>query len=1148
MGVFEKVSTDLDFPKEEKEILAFWKERRIFQKSLELRKNGEPFVFYEGPPTANGLPHNGHVLTRVIKDLFPRYQTMRGKFVGRKAGWDTHGLPVETEVEKELKIHGKAAIEAYGVEPFIQKCIDSVFRYTKEWEELTERIGFWVDLDDAYVTYHKSYVESVWWALSQLFAKGLLYQGHKVVWWWAQGGTALSAAEVGQGYRTVDDPSVYVSFPLIDSDQALLVWTTTPWTLSSNSYAAVRADFDYVLCDVHGKKTWLAEGLRDALSKKLKSDCTVLETKKGKDLVGLKYAPPFDLFAEHAKEYFRVVAAEFVTLDAGTGIVHIAPAFGEDDFEVYKREKPSLLLCAVKPDGTFIDAMGPKYAGRWVKEADKDLVHTLKERGVLVHSETYRHEYPFCVRADQDPLIQYARPAWYIRTTEVISSAIASSSAVKWLPEHIKEGRMGDFLRNNVDWALSRERWWGTPLNVWKCAQGHMYAPSSTKDILAKNPKAFDHFHEAKKANPKLNEHLIVHKPWIDKVEFPCPECKETMKRVPEVIDCWFDAGCMPFAQWGYPHTGKEIFEKNFPADFISEAIDQTRGWFYSLLMISTLVFPDAEKPNPFETCVVLGHVCDKEGKKESKSKGNYTPPEAVYDKVEMPLRVVGTDAPAGKVLVCMEDYEALDLPPKATGMILRAGGKEMKVDVETKKGLGRRQIVTSGDLGSPVVLADPTQPAPGADAFRWFFYASSPPWSNTRHSLANVRAQQKEFLVKLRNTYAFFVIYANIDGFDPAKDDGEAKTSELDRWILSELHQTVRGVTEDLDGYLVYEATQKLGSLVDALSNWYVRRSRERFWRSGWDPDKRAAYRTLYECLSTLSKLIAPFVPFTAEGMHRNLVRGGSESVHLADWPSADTAKIDPALSSKMSAVRDIVSLGLQVRTAAKLKVRQPLRTAHVVLSKPDAAIEAAAEMMKDELNVLGVHFVPAAQTRDYVEVQLKPNFRSLGQRGLGREAQMLKKRFAELSPETATKLHRDVATLGKVEFQGVELVPDDLEVAFVTKPGFAAAGDRIGVVALETTLDEELKDLGVLRELVNRVQGARKDAKLDFADRIKLGIVGGERVQKVLARYESDLAREVLATEISGAALQDAPPREVEIEGEHVTLYLISIPSRGS
>ncbi|MEO6418640.1 MAG: isoleucine--tRNA ligase, partial [Polyangiaceae bacterium] len=720
LPVFAKVSSELNFPKEEQEILALWKAKKIFEQSLEARAGAEAFVFYEGPPTANGLPHNGHVLTRVIKDLFPRYKTMQGYQVPRKAGWDTHGLPVEVEVEKELRIHGKAAIEAYGVEPFIAKCIESVFRYTDEWEKLTDRVGFWVDLKEAYVTYHKSYVESVWWALSELVKKGLLYQGHKVVWWWAQGGTALSAGEVGLGYKQVDDPSVYVEFPLDDDPTtALLAWTTTPWTLSSNMYAAVRSSFDYVVVRVEGRsrKLIIAKELRESLEKKLKTELVVERELKGSELVGRGYQVPDWHFRKlgAAAPVWTVIDAEFVTLDSGTGIVHIAPAFGEDDFQAHKAQERKVghdipLFNAVKPDGTFIPEM-IDYAGRWVKDCDKEIQEELKARGVLVHAELYRHDYPFCWRSDQDPLIQYARPAWYIRTTEKIKGAIANNQEINWLPPHIKDGRFGDFLANNVDWALSRERYWGTPLNIWiNDVTGNIEAPSSVDEILKKNPRAFDHFEAAKKKDPTLNPHLIVHKPWIDAVTWENPGEKGVYRRVPEVIDGWFDSGCMPFAQWGYPHQGEAQFKKSFPADFISEAIDQTRGWFYTLLMVSTLVFDEecqkrlgigpVKYPYPFKTCVVLGHVSDKEGKKESKSKGNYTPPDVILDAVKMDFAVLDpSDLPknnkkaVGGVMIAPEDLEGLDL---LEGTVVRVsqGGASKELQVWGVKGLPRRVAV----------------------------------------------------------------------------------------------------------------------------------------------------------------------------------------------------------------------------------------------------------------------------------------------------------------------------------------------------------------------------------------------------------------------------------------------------------------------
>ncbi|HEY1537007.1 MAG TPA: class I tRNA ligase family protein, partial [Polyangiaceae bacterium] len=708
-----------DFPKYEQNILDFWAQHGIFAKALnEGASSAKKYVFYEGPPTANGLPHNGHVLTRVMKDLFPRYHAMLGEQVLRKGGWDTHGLPVEVEVEKELRIHGKAAIEEYGVEPFVKRCIDSVFRYTSDWERLTSRIGFWVSLDDAYVTYHKSYVESVWWALSELFKKGLLYQGHKVVWWWAQGGTALSAAEVGSGYKTVDDPSVYVAFPLVDqADTALVVWTTTPWTLPSNGYAAVRPNTKYDIVELgpelegKGKKPSkplelgvsrliVASDLRTALAEKLGRELRPVQSVLGEELAGKRYRPPFDFYAKSLGEtrvalknggddalWWRVIVEDFVTLDTGTGIVHIAPAFGEDDSVAHNRQLARYqdplaveLLCAVLPNGEFKPGFG-SLSGRWVKSCDRDIIQDLSARKLLVFEELYRHDYPFCWRSEEDPLIQLARPAWFIRTTAELDRALANNQAVNWLPEHIKDGRFGDFLKNNVDWALSRERYWGTPLNVWSCSANseHKLAPSSIAQIESRNPHAFAYFHEEKRKHPELSPHLQVHKPWIDHVTFPCPSCGAEMRRVPEVIDCWFDSGCMPFAQWGFPHEhgSKEKFDAAFPADFISEAIDQTRGWFYSLLMISSLIFDREtqeslklervrELPHPFQTCIVLGHICDREGKKESKSKGNYTPPDIIIDRVRMDFGALAeahgqTPAP-GEALIAREDLEGMDL------------------------------------------------------------------------------------------------------------------------------------------------------------------------------------------------------------------------------------------------------------------------------------------------------------------------------------------------------------------------------------------------------------------------------------------------------------------------------------------------------
>jgi isoleucyl-tRNA synthetase len=1228
--LFAPVTSELDFPRDEGRILALWKERKIFDKTLssDSRATGPSkgtFVFYEGPPTANGMPHNGHVLTRAVKDVFPRYKTMRGYDVPRKAGWDTHGLPVEVEVEKELRIHGKAGIERYGVRPFIARCIDSVFRYTDAWEKLTDKIGFWVDLDAAYVTYHRSYVESVWWALSELHRKGLLYRGHRVCWWWPQGGTALSAAEVGSNYKTVDDPSAYVAFPLVDApDTALVAWTTTPWTLPSNGYAAVKADVDYAVVDAGVQKLIVAAALREALAKKLKLDLPVLRTMKGHELVGQRYVPPFDTYAKdlvdktarlgeggEAPLYWRVIAADFVTLDSGTGVVHVAPAFGEDDFEAHRRElaryvDPSEvpLLCAVRPDGTFGPEMG-ELAGVWVKDADARILKDLAARARLVFEEKYRHDYPFCWRADDDPLIQLARPAWYIRTTREIGRAIDNNRTVDWHPEHIKEGRFGDFLANNVDWALSRERYWGTPLNVWVCdADGeHQHAPASVTAIEALNPRAFDHFHAAKKADPSLNEHLIVHKPWIDEVTFACQHagCGGTMRRVTEVIDAWFDSGSMPFAQWGYPHApgSKEQFDRAFPADFISEAIDQTRGWFYSLLMVATLVFDEATQermglgrvrafPLPYKTCVVLGHVCDREGKKESKSKGNYTPPEVILERVRMDFAAIDAshtkaqEPTPGTALIAREDYEGLDLTGECAKVVLYRGDREdqgLAMELRPTKGLPRRIVLLAREdldrlgltprdnaldtlpndvprlpLTERVTIEDPTTPAPGADAFRWFFYASSPSWTNTRHSLSNVRSYQKEYLVKLRNVYAFFTIYANIDGFSPVHRPARTVSERplLDRWILSELAMATRDVTGALERYHLYDAAQRLVELSDALSNWWLRRSRARFWASADDAlaeqDKLDAYFTLYEALVAMAKLTAPFTPFFAEELYQNLVRRplpqAPESVHLVAYPEADGSVMDEPLAREMGAVRELVSLGLQVRTANKLKVRQPLSRADIVVSGPAlaSALAAYVELIGEELNVHEVRFLRPGEEGQAVRYALKPNFRALGPK-LGKKVQLAKQVLAKAD---AGALRAELATEGQVtldlEGERVDLGPAEIEVSVEAAEGYAAAGGRVGVVVLHTALTEELRDEGLGRELLARIQGLRKELGLEFVARIRLAIDGSERVHRVVQAAEAMLKREALIERLEiGAPSFEATVRELSVDGELVRVALL-------
>jgi isoleucyl-tRNA synthetase len=1257
---FHKVAAELDFPRGESKILRFWKENRIFEKSLEARQGCPTFVFYEGPPTANGLPHNGHVLTRAIKDLFPRYKTMRGFSVPRKAGWDTHGLPVEVEVEKELRIHGKADIERHGVAPFVIRCVDSVFRYTAEWERLTERIGFWVDLKEAYVTYHRQYVESVWWALANLYEKGLLYRGHKVVWWWAQGGTALSSAEVGLGYRPVDDPAVFVAFPLIDEPgTALLVWTTTPWTLPSNMYAAVKPDVEYVAVQDGDRKFIVAAALRAELEQKLKRELTVTGSFRGEALVGKRYKPPFtyhwDKGADRATvklarggttcRYYRVVAAEFVTLDTGTGIVHVAPAFGEDDYDAYRREIRSYEngseienppLCTVGPDGKFRKSdFYDRYDGMWVKDADNVLLADLKERGLLVHRELCRHDYPYCWRADDDPLIQYARPTWYIRTTAKIGDAIANNRQVNWLPDHIKEGRFGDFLANNVDWALSRERYWGTPLPLWVNERGDVEAIASLEQLRNKPGSNLADVEKvlAKQAgeigpgrsSPLPVTDLIVHKPWIDQVEYGTNETGR-FKRVPEVIDCWFDSGCMPFAQWGFPHVpgSKDKFDKAFPADFISEAIDQTRGWFYSLLMISTLVFDEnttqslglavRPRPHPYKTCIVLGHVSDKEGKKESKSKGNYTPPEVILERVAMDFAVVdsgvlGLTVSDGEVLIAREDIEGLDVSEGTKLAVHRPDRPEQRREVVARIGkkLPRRVVVIGacdaealGVQAAPVGLdikpaevsrlpveerltvIDPKTPAPGSDAFRWFFYAASPPWSNVRHSLGNVRALQKDFPVKLRNVYSFFTIYAAIDGWSPAGHarpgfvpaKGRDLTTELrnagpnsytpvsqrcllDRWILSELHAAVAKITAHMDAYEVFESAQTLLELTESLSNWYVRRARDRFWAPLLDSglpsrDKQDAYATLYEALVTIALLSAPFIPFMAEEMYQNLVRGPwpdgrEQSIHLEAFPIANRDAIDEGLSDEMQIVRELVSLGLQVRTQSRLKVRQPIGEADIVLARQDMvekiSADSYASLIREELNVEKIRFCRAGEESSQVCYRLKPNFRALGPK-LGKKVQLAKK---ILEKADAGALRVDMVTHGHItlDLDGdkVEILPDELEVSVEAKKGFAAAGSKAGVVVLHTELTQDLIDKGLAREVLSRIQLLRKELDLGYTTRILLAVSGSARVMQIVGQFERTIAAEALvegSIENGPARFAALATRVIDLDSEQVTVEI--------
>jgi isoleucyl-tRNA synthetase len=1147
--MFEPVRGKPDFPALEAAVARTWRERGTYAQSLARRRGAERFVFFEGPPTANGMPHPGHCLTRTIKDLYPRYRTMRGQLCERKAGWDTHGLPVEVEVCKELGIHSKAEIEAYGVEPFIHKCQESVWRYMQEWETLTERIGFWIDLSDAYVTYHRSFVESVWWALATLFDQGLLYQGHKIVWWWAQGGTALSSGEVGQGYKEVADPSVYVAFPLLDAagrptSRSLVAWTTTPWTLPANQFAAVKADLEYAVLRetgaADGPEYVVAEPLAAALGEKTKKTFDVVERMPGSALVGRSYLPPFDTFRPAGPPAtaalrqggadavaWRVVAADFVTTDSGTGVVHVAPAFGEVDFTVLLAEQARFadgagptLLNPVAPDGTFTDAFGMG-SGRFVKECDRDVTRDLRARGLLVHQEQYVHDYPFCWRAESDPLIQYPRQSWFIRTSRFREEMLANNARITWLPDHIRDGRFGNFLETNVDWALSRERYWGTPLPIWKCeATGRMEAVPSYAALLAKPGVAgTEVFAKAKAAKPDLCDDLAVHKPYIDAVTYDSPFAPQArMRRVPEVIDCWFDSGAMPFAQWGWPHAGHEAFATQFPADFISEAIDQTRGWFYSQLAISTLLFgrtaepgpPLADAgatvrpyPHPFKTCIVLGHMLGEDGQKMSKSRRNYREPAEIFD-------------------------------------------------------------------------------AHGADALRWFFLAGQPPWSGIRYSERAIRESVPEFLLRLWNVYSFFVIYARIDGFDPAAVLAEpgaldpadlarargrrpvAERGELDRWMLSEVSATAARMTSRLDAYDHFAAAQDLSALVDAVSNWFVRRSRDRFWAAGradggpeTNREKLDAYWTLYETLLTIARLAAPFVPFVTEEIWRNLavVPFGTqvpESVHLTDYPAGDAVAVDADLARRMALVRDVSSLGRAARAAERLKVRQPLAKVEVILadaSPADAAwLEAHADLVCDELNVK--QFEICREPDRYITRSILPDLKRLGPK-LGKGLPRARDALAKADPAALlAALARDGRAALRLAGGGeAVLEPDDVLVRTTAKEGWAAAESARAVVVVAAALTPELVAEGLVREVVHAVQAERKALDLDFTARIELAFAtDSPALRSALEQHLDFVAAETLATRAVCTPLAAATGVEpLDIDG-HALAISITVPAVAS
>ena len=1037
--MFEKVSPNLDFLTREKEVLDFWKKNDIFQKSIDQREGSDVFTFYDGPPTANGKPHIGHIETRVFKDLFPRYSTMKGMKVLRKAGWDTHGLPVELEVEKLLGLDGKEQIEQYGIEPFIKKCKESVWKYKGEWERMSDRVGYWADMENPYITYDNKYIESVWWSLKQIADMGLLYKGHKVVPYCPRCGTALSSHEVSQGYKTVKEKSAFVRFKVKGTENTwLYAWTTTPWTLPSNVALCVNPDEEYARFDFDGRTVIMAKALIHTVLGE-DAEITNLTTFPGMELKGMEYEPLFDFQKGLVdKPAWRVVCDSYVTMTDGTGIVHQAPAFGEDDARVGREnDLPFLQLVNTKGELT----KETPWAGVFVKKADPLILKDLDERGLLVKAAPFEHDYPFCWRCDT-PLIYYARSTWFIRMTQAHDALMKSNAAVNWMPENIKDGRMGNFLDNVIDWGLSRERYWGTPLPVWLCKCGHMHVIGSIEEL--------------KKLSDNCPDDIELHRPYIDNVTLKCEKCGGEMHRTPEVIDCWYDSGSMPFAQWHYPFENKEIFEENFPADFISEAIDQTRGWFYTLTAISTLLFKRA----PFENVLVLGHVQDAEGKKMSKHIGNVVDPWSVLDKQ-------------------------------------------------------------------------------GADAVRWYFYANGAPWLPTRFSGDLVSEMQGKFMGTLWNTYAFFTLYASIDNYEPEAAKADPKDFTLmDRWVLSRLNSLVDFVDKGLAEYKATETSRAIAQFVDELSNWYVRLNRERFWGKGLEGSKLAAFETLYTVLLTLSKLLAPYIPFMTETIYRNLavghLTGAPESVHLCDFPVADLSKVDKELEAGMDEVESVVQLGRAARNAASLKVRQPLSRC---LVKGKRLSDEIAQLIKNELNVKAVEFVDDASA--FTTYNLKPQMRTLGKK-YGKLLGKIGERLKTLDGNEVVATFERGETL-KFELDGtpIELEKDDVLTSLTQKPGFEAQSEGDYTVVLDTNLTPELIDEGFLREVISKVQTMRKDADFEVTDRIALSYQTSERLSAVIEKGKEDLMRAVLALSVENRPAADGEiVREQNINGEKATL----------
>ncbi|MBU3100769.1 MULTISPECIES: isoleucine--tRNA ligase [Clostridium] len=1033
--MYKKIDPSKSFMDIENDVLKFWKEKDIIQKNFDLNKEGETFTFYDGPPTANGKPHIGHVLTRVMKDLIPRYKVMKGYNVPRKAGWDTHGLPVELEIEKKLGINGKPGIEAYGVEKFVEECKASVFSYVNMWKEMSERVGYWVDMDNPYVTYHNDYIESVWWALKQMWDKDLLYKGHKVMPYCPRCGTSLSSHEVAQGYKDVKEMSAYVKFKVKNEDKYILVWTTTPWTLPSNVALAVNKKYDYVEAVQEGETLILS---RDLLGK-LEGEYEVVREFKGEALLGLEYEQMFDFYTPKEKAFY-VVHGDFVTLSDGTGIVHIAPAYGEDDNLLGKKyDLP--LINLVDVEGKFVDCVTP-WKGIFVKDADAKILEYLKENNVLYKAEKFEHSYPHCWRCDT-PLLYYPRESWFVRMSSMRDKLIENNNKVNWMPDNVRTGRMGKFLEGVIDWSISRTRYWGTPLPIWECECGHRELIGSIAEL---NEKGID-----------VPDGIELHKPYIDNVHLKCPKCGKTMTRVEEVIDCWFDSGSMPFAQHHYPFENKEVFEANFPAQFISEAVDQTRGWFYTLLAISTTVFDT----NPFENCIVLGHVLDKNGLKMSKHKGNVLSPFTILENQ-------------------------------------------------------------------------------GADALRWYFYTASAPWLPSRFYEGAVIDAQRKFIGTLWNVYSFYVLYADIDNFDPTKYESFEAVNIMDKWMMSKLNSLVKDIDQHLTNYRITQGALELEDFIEELSNWYVRRNRSRYWVESLTEDKIGAYMTLYRVITTFAKISAPFIPFVTEELYQNLVvafdKNAPESIHLCAWPEYREDQVDKALEEEMDVAYRTVKLGRSARNAANIKNRQPLSK---MLVSSKSLPEYYGQIVKEELNIKEVEL--GADISKYVKFEIKPNLPVLG-KPYGRLIPGIKKAIGAMNQmELAQTINKGNVVTINVNGTEIELDSEKLLVTMQGLEGYAFAGEGEMGVVLITHITDELKEEGNVREILSKIQNMRKESGFEVADKIRTYVSGNEMLQNVIAKFEDQIKKDTLSVEIVYNI--DREYKTVKINGEDLQLDLVKL-----